>query len=219
MIRPNLTAPACSRRRFVGGLAAVLGCVACEPGDENEDEAGDTDGSATGGTGDSERMHVGRIEGSTATIAVVVEGDAATVYVCGTEDTLNTHTRWFRGLGLTGGAFSGSDASGWAVEGSIDGASISGTLTDATGAASAFSASAVDTDPVAGLYTAVLDGCETGVVVQSATDAQGAYCSTTAEFDQVIILQPVTLTANGGIEGSVEGPSGEEPLEFEVLPF
>lgn len=216
MLRSKLIGPVCSRRRFVGGVVAALGVAACDTGDDGSE----------GGDSTDERMHVGTLAGTNVAIAAIVDGASLTIYVCGNEATLTTHTRWFRAVSITDGAFTGSDDAGWSVEGTVDEGIVRGTVTSADGTASTFEAAGVRKGSVSGLYTAVQDGCETGVIVQSNDDAmddepdydvQGAWCNAMAEFDQVIILQPVTLTANGGIDAMVLRPEGE--LRFEVLPF
>lgn len=166
----------------------------------------------------SARVHVARAEGSDVVMGAITESDdSLTIYSCGGPTTFATHTRWFRGdFGHDGdpNAFV-LTADDFEVRGERTEDGLSGELVEPDGATHALTFSPTsDTDP-AGLYTATMDGCATGVVVFDDGTTQGTYCNSAGEFTQVIILQPADLSANG-FEVQVERPDG--PINFVVDP-
>ena len=166
-----------------------------------------------------ERVLVGDVDGSDAVLAAIRDGTSVTVYVCGGDSTFDTHTRWFGGGSIDGeGAFS-IDLEDWTIAGTFDDLDVAGTLTDPDGAQMTYSASAISTDSIAGLYTAEPDGCRTGVVLQDnggGITGQGTWCNQAAEFGQVIILEPIEVTAQGI---AVEVPLPTETKSFFVSKF
>jgi len=175
---------------------------------------GDTvaDPGATAPTG----SFVGAVEGTTAMAGLVRDGDAVAAYVCGHEDTLQTHTRWFSGaVGADGAAFSlGQD--GWTLIGSFVGDNVGGTLTDPDGASSTIMLGAAATGSLSGLYSVLDSGCRAGLIVidpgdASAPAAQGAWCDDSGLIKQVTPMMPVAMV-DGSIEVAVDGTDPAQML-------
>jgi hypothetical protein len=172
----------------------------------------------------SDRLFTGFADGDIA-LAGVREDDILTMYVCGGEQTYATHTMWFHALPIVDGIIDGQTATA-SVHGELDDAGeLTGTLRGPDGMDRQWSLSPTTQSSLAGLYTAVTDGCTTGVIVwESGTDqstdeptydAQGTWCNSASEFEQVIILEPLTFTS-AGLQVSVEREGFES---FVVEPF
>jgi hypothetical protein len=172
----------------------------------------------------SDRLLTGFADGDIA-LAGVREGDILTMYVCGGEQTYATHTMWFHALSIAGDVVDGQSGTA-SVHGELDGdGDIAGTFRGPDGMDRAWSMSRISDGSLAGLYTAETAGCTTGVIVwesgtdqssgQPTYDAQGTWCNSASEFEQVIILPPLSFTANG-LEVSVEREGFES---FVVEPF
>jgi hypothetical protein len=175
--------------------------------------------------GRSDRLLTGFADGDIA-IAGVRDGEYIHVYVCGGEQTFATHTMWFRTVPIEGDVLDQQTA-GASIHGDIEAdGSMSGTLRDSDGVDHPWSMEPTRDGSLAGLYTAMTDGCTTGVIVwESGTDqstgeptyeGQGTWCNMASEFEQVIILTPIAFKSTG-IEVSVPDRPGFE--SFVVEPF
>lgn len=159
------------------------------------------------------RLASGVVPGTDLLVATVYDEstDEAIAYFCGGDTTFGTHTRWFSGGEQTQDGFTDAQDD-WEVTVEVDDTGATGTLTEPDGTTHAFTTTAVGSDSIAGLYSARVDDCTAGVVVVDEggqARAQGTYFCTEPEFSvQVIILAPVALTPDGGIEVEVPLPEG-----------
>lgn len=226
MLRTTMLASPSSSRRFarptiaprlglaLGVLMGVgLGPAACSSaaGDGGDDDAELVAGSL-----------VGQLDGSDVVLGVVLsDDDEITAYACGGVDTYATHSRWFEGRfgeGDDPDAFS-IELEDFVLSGRRTSDAIAGSLRDPDGTTRSFTVAPTADDSLSGLYDADVDGCRTGVVLFSTPDGvegQGTYCNDAGEFIQVIILQPVALSA-GGVQVQVDKPDG--PSTFVVHPL
>lgn len=147
------------------------------------------------------RTVVGRVSGTDVAIAVVSDASQSVGYLCGGPTTLSPWTRWLAG---DGALLVGADAT-WSVE--IDDGGLSGTVYPADGAPIPWQGAQASGS--AGLYTAVDAGCRTGVVVETETQAQGAWCNSQGWLEQVTPVTPISVE---GFEVQVELASGERQL-------
>ncbi len=149
------------------------------------------------------RVLVGEVDGTDIVLGALVDGDRFAVYQCGGDQTVETHTDWFRGE-FDGDAFD-IEEQGLRLTGtrSVDG--LDGELIEADGTRHSFHIDPVEDDDEAGVYISSEGGLSTGVVVLPGSDglvAQGASCREPDECFQVIILAPLTI-ANQQIAGQV----------------
>jgi len=165
------------------------------------------------------RVRVGTADMGDVVFGAVVE-DRISVYVCGGPQTFATHTRWFRdGEIADDGSFT-IELEGWTLAGELEGEVVTAELRDPDGATLQLEGAGVTEDGVAGLYTANVDGCTTGVVVRGDENdpkAQGTWCDDQSNFAQVIVLEPLVLT-DMGIEVSVTKPGATMATTFFVEP-
>jgi hypothetical protein len=145
---------------------------------------------------------VGRVQDTDVAIAVVSDGAAGVAYLCGGPQTLQPWTRWLTG---EGGVLHDTEGEGWRVEIDEDGAG-GWVRPPGEGALPWAGAEAIGD---AGLYSAVDEGCRTGVVVDTADGAQGVWCSKQGYVEQVT---PVTPVSKGGFAVKVELSSGLREL-------
>jgi len=156
-----------------------------------------------------EGTYVARLTGSDAWVSVVIEGEAAVAYSCGGAESLEQQTRWM--AGTVDGAAIALAGEGWALELEEDEGLLSGALEGPGG--ERFS---VDTDAVfegdrpedlRGLFTAVVDGCRAGVIIDEDGAVRGAFCTEAGFLSQVTPVMPVQQTPDG-IPVEAEGPTG-----------
>jgi hypothetical protein len=198
-------------------LVAVL-LAACAQSDD--------DPNVDPGSPSSSGPFVGTLAGTTAMVGLVRDGDQLAAYVCGREDTLASHTRWFNGaLENDGDTFNldvdeatftlnGDD---WSLSGAITADGVSGTLVDPDGTSSSFVLEVAAAGSLSGLYS-VLDGdCRSGLIVSDpgATGTlitQGAWCDGSGLIKQVTPMSPVTLTDDGALQVTVDEADPENLL-------
>ncbi len=165
------------------------------------------------------RVHVAAAQEGVAAAASII-GETLTLYICGSEETLDTHTRWFFSLPLQEDDTFEGQADGWSVAGERNGDSIVVTLRDPDGGDAMLDFDAAT--GAQGLYTFDSPGCTTGLVAWADDDApgglgfQGAWCDGAGAFGQVIILAPDSFTAEGG-DGAVE--DRDDLGTFTLRPF
>jgi hypothetical protein len=132
-----------------------------------------------------------------AWVGVKVEGEDAAAYVCGSGETLTTHTRWMHA------AVDGDDVTferdGWRLEVTVEVAAVKGELFAPDGAIHPVEAHLARDNQLEGLYTAIDAGCRAGLILVSSGDAdtQGAWCDGFGHLAQVTPVMPVELTPNG----------------------
>jgi hypothetical protein len=135
------------------------------------------------------RVAVGRIEGTDAAIATLVDAQGAVAYVCGGPTTFESWTRWYHGSDDEGDA-DGEVAlasADWLLE--IDDSGLSGSVLEPSGVAHAWSATPASEGT--GLFTAVDAGCRAGVVVSGEESIQGVWCDDLGRFAQVTPVLPI----------------------------
>ncbi len=191
----------------------TLLALACDPEPAGPAEGTDLDA----------RAAVGAIDSTDLSLAALLDEDALTVYMCGGDETFDSHTRWFRG---SFGEGDDPDAfelvsDGMTLVGTRTADGLTGELVEADGSRHAFAIDPVDDDSDLGLYFASQDDRNTGVVVREEGGelvAQGASCTRTNECNQVIILPPLAIT-NKTIQVQVEFDTGstEEILVAHTL--
>ena len=161
-------------------------------------------------------IYVGEVEGTTAMVGLVRDGAVLSAYVCGREDTLATHTRWFHGaLNEDGGTFA-LQADSWTLSGTFEGDALSGTLDAPDDSSSTVLLEMAAADTLGGLYSVVDSECRAGLIVIDAETAgtlvtQGAWCDGSGLVMQVTPMMPVVLTGEG-IQVSVDGADPEHLL-------
>ncbi|HET6584640.1 MAG TPA: hypothetical protein VFG69_14375 [Nannocystaceae bacterium] len=180
---------------------------------------------AIAGCSDDGQLKPARVRVGTATTGDVVFGavveDTVSVYVCGGDTTFATHTRWFRDAELDDDGSFEMTLDGWTISGSVADDRLAASLESDMGEALELAGEAVAEDGLAGLYTAELDGCTTGLVVRGEGDdvqTQGTWCSDQSQFAQVIVLEPLALTSMG-IHVEVMRPDPLGVTDFYVAPF
>jgi hypothetical protein len=160
--------------------------------------------------GDEERAegtYIDRMPGVDLWVAVTVESEQAAAFVCGGEQTLETHTRWMTtSLGATGSSLR-FEKDGWVLALEIVDDTLAGDLVGPDGAALAVAARA-STAPLAGLYTAIDSGCRAGVIIADVEAAQGAWCDTLDNFSQVTPLSPIERQPLGIEVTATDTPNG-----------
>lgn len=164
------------------------------------------------------RQRVGTATTGDVVFAAVVEGDIS-VYVCGGATTYATHTRWFRDLALADDGSFEATLDGWTITGTAEDDAITAELVGPADEMLELDGRAAREDSIEGLYTQMLDGCTTGLVMREDGGevlSQGTWCSDQNEFAQVIVLEPV-LTSEG-IHVEVTKPSGTTE-DFYVEPI
>jgi hypothetical protein len=138
--------------------------------------------------------YIGAFDASDVRIAIVRAGRKLEAYVCGTGETLENHTRWFKG------ALDDTDASeiplaGWTLRVAATDTTLNGELLAPSGEIETWTADAIkhDASSEVGLYDAHQDDCRSGVIVWQAIagpdcKAQGAWCDSTGVRGQVTPL-------------------------------
>ncbi len=122
---------------------------------------------------------VGSVDDADALIALIVENDAVTIYVCGRDDTWESLTAWFEGAAIEGQIR--SLKGGWDLEldGRFDGSAWSGSLT-ASGRTYGWTAQAASEDSAAGLYVLDTDSREAGLIITNELQTAGVYYGKTS---------------------------------------
>lgn len=176
-----------------------------------------------GNDASARRAFGGELSSSDAVAGAVVDGDRASVYVCGGPATFATATRWFQGSveeladGLT--------RDGWIVRATINlrtvGYPLVGEVLSPDGDAFDFTLVAAEAGSIANLYSTLDAGCRTGVVVREIPGqdpaVQGVWCSDLGEVEQVTPGIAPLVIEDGALTVSVERPEGLH--ELVVRPF
>lgn len=155
------------------------------------------------------RVLVGAVEGSDIAVGAIIADRRARMFFCGGASSYASATHWFPlvELGLDGDADAGFDqtsADGFAVRGSLLGATLRGEVTRKGEASQQFSADLVQDGTLAGLYESMSDCGRVGLIVtqarqKDAARAQGACVGPGHLPEQVNPILPVTLAADGTI--------------------
>jgi hypothetical protein len=154
--------------------------------------------------------YVARLSTSDAWVSVEVRDQSAVAYVCGGSQSLETETRWMHGT--ANGDELRFERDGWVLELREEGEILAGVLVDPDGGRTTVDADALDDsvtpdERLTGLFTAVVDGCRSGVIIDRNGDAQGAFCTELGFMSQVTPVQPVVRTPDG-IAVEAQGPEG-----------
>lgn len=188
-------------------------------------------------------LYVGEAAGSDAVIAVTIADSEIVAYVCGGATSYTTQSKWYRGqlpasdstlspadstVSLSTVSLVAKDGTTMLLSFDADGVPAKGTVGDASAELSKLRSA--NPDDVRGLYSAVDQGCRTGVIVfgdPQSPRIQGTWCSTVrgpdieggtlSIFAQVTPILPVTLDASGGLRVRVEPPGVSRDLV--TLPF
>jgi hypothetical protein len=169
------------------------------------------------------RLRVGTATSGDVVFAAAVD-DVISIYVCGGDTTYATHTRWFRDIPLDEDGGFAATLEGWTISGTAESDDSGNIMAELVGPADeqvSIRGTSVPEDGLAGLYTQEIDGCTTGLVVRGSDDdpqTQGTWCDDQSQFAQVIVLQPVVLTAEG-IHVQVMRPDPLPLADFYVEPF
>lgn len=170
-----------------------------------------------GGAGAEDGTYVARLSGSDAWVSVVVEGDAAIAYSCGGAESLDRQTRWLAGT-VDGGRITLA-ADGWSVELEEDDGILTGALAGPDGERFSVDADAVfegdRPQGLSGLFSAVVDGCRAGVIIDEDGAVRGAFCTEAGFRSQVTPVMPVRQTPEGI---AVEAPGPDGVRTFAVQP-
>ena len=145
-------------------------------------------------------------------IAVSSDEQSVVAYVCGGDNTLATHTRWF--VTPSGGSDLAFDHDGWRLETSLSDGDISGSLIDPDGLESSFAANHTAEGDPAGLFTAFDSGCRDGVIVESGGSSQGAWCDLLDNFGEVTPAMPIDAS---GFDVVAATPMGDRMFFVEPL--
>jgi hypothetical protein len=139
-------------------------------------------------------VFVGKILGSDALIALVINPEGVVVYTCGGSSTWETHTAWFYPVFETALGASGlipkTSAKGLELDGSFGEQSASGTLQLENGTQLAWSASRANPNTGAGLYAYTEEGNLGGLIVDNDGASAGTFALGTA--DGTRINSPIT---------------------------
>jgi hypothetical protein len=159
--------------------------------------------------------YIGALDDGNARIAIVRSGSKFNAYVCGKDNTITSHTRWFSGsLDQTdAGEISGEH---WTLRVVASDTSLHGELVSPSGEPEAWTADAIahDASSEVGLYDAREGGCRSGVIVWKAIagpdcKAQGAWCDGSGFRGQVT---PLLCTANEPLR--VQGLRDDMKFDF-----
>jgi hypothetical protein len=160
-----------------------------------------------GGAGDSEetnkstrQVYVGLVQGTDALAAVVLEENKLSFYVCGREEILESHTRWFSGS-LNDGKIS-LEKAGWTITGELVDEEMEGVLAGPNEDSNTLSLQLVVPGGLSNLYSVLDSGCRTGAIVVDSNDGsdplvQGAWCNDDELVKQVTPMTPIELTQKG----------------------
>jgi hypothetical protein len=166
---------------FVLGLAMVVALSGCSS-------------SSSSGPAVATTQFVGTVNGTNAVVGVVVTGDKALVFFCGTGSTLSTLTHWMHGSITVGQPFTVTDSTATA-SGTATATGVTGTLSvEDAGPPIMWSASVVASGTAAGVYT---DQATQGLA-------------------DLIVTQPtpsVTAMLQGAFRDSADG------IVFQVMPL
>lgn len=162
-----------------------------------------------GGTDLEDGTYVARLSTSDAWVSVVVEGDVAIAYSCGGAESLEEQTRWM--AGTVDGSRVTLDGEGWTLDLEEDAGRLTGALAGPASERFSVDAEAVfegeRPDSLRGLFTAVVDGCRAGVIIDEDGGVRGAFCTEAGFLSQVTPVMPVQQTADG-IPVEAPGPNG-----------
>lgn len=158
------------------------------------------------------QVFVGEIAGSDVLIALVVEGGNLVAYACGGAGYWGSHTGWFYGSVSAGQIGPTTSPRGHRLEGSLDGASASGTFTLPDGNTLRWSAQRARPGTGAGLYSREQDGQLTGLIVTNEGKMAGA--SRLVTGDSTGLYAPVQVTS----PPSPTNPTPEVSVTFPGLP-
>jgi hypothetical protein len=156
---------------------------------------------------------VARVEGADAWLAVKVEGDHASAFVCGGATTLEANTRWLYaeadGEDLS---FAQDDVS---LDVTVEPASVTGDLV-LHGTSVPINAHLAVAKDLEGVYAVLDAGCLAGLIIVAPTEeqpkvARGAWCDNLGHFSQVTPVEPVALTPRG-IEATADTMLGFRTL-------
>lgn len=152
---------------------------------------------------------VGAVEGSDIAVGAIIADRRARMFFCGGATSYASATHWFPlvELDLDDDADAGFDqtsADGFAVRGSLLGATLRGEYTAKGEASQQFSAHPVQEGTLAGLYEGMSDCGRVGLIATQArpkgpVHAQGACVGPGHLPEQVNPILPVTLAADGTI--------------------
>lgn len=170
-----------------------------------------------GSTEVEDGTYVARLSNSDAWVSVVVEGDVAIAYSCGGAESLEEQTRWM--AGTVDGTAVTLDADGWTLDLEEEAGRLTGALAGPAGERFSVETEAVfegeRPESLRGLFTAVVDGCRAGVIIDDDGGVRGAFCTETGFLSQVTPVMPVQQTADGI---PVEAPGPDGVRSFAVQP-
>ncbi len=197
--------------RFAGWLAgAGLACFAlgCSGDPEPEPSA--------------PSVWVGEVKGTDIKVALADKGGgAAVLFFCGGDESYTMSTRWFADGAAIEEPFDFED-SGGRVDGAVKGAAASGSARTDRGETLSWSASAINSATIAGLYEGTAPCGKLGLIVTQATadDApSGQGACVRADGDAIVVEQvnPIRLAPSATHELAVQVASAPE-REFTVRP-
>jgi hypothetical protein len=180
------------QRQDAAALVAVVALLAgCTSSDDRDEDAVQVE---------QGEVLVGEVDGGKALIALVHTSKGVTVYTCGFDDQLETHTGWFNGVPRTESGVrvipKVTNSDGLAVTGRIAGDKASGTLTLASGQEVKWSAERASNNG-AGLYAAEDAASLSGLIVAEDERMVGSSTlrlSTTTTLDGGTVTSPTTTT-------------------------
>jgi hypothetical protein len=163
-----------------------------------------------------EGTYAGALEAETEAVAgLVIKSGQAAAFVAGKGESLDTHSRWFKGELDPEPRRSLLEKDGWTLDLRPDGLDTVALLTDPDMASITFRLEALSDDGPQGLYSAMDEGCRLGVVIHQPTDAsspqsQGVWCSSGGSHKEVTVgdidVEPIEVTVE------VEGESRKIPI-------
>lgn len=118
--------------------------------------------------------YVGALESGDVMVAVVLNADRATAYLCGQGGTLDTHTRWYGGVAAPDG-FTLTTGE-WTLSATHTADALVGELVGPSEQRVPFMARALPDDPAVGLFSASVGGCRAGAIVWSPEQGDGGDC-------------------------------------------
>lgn len=150
-----------------------------------------------------------RIPEADVWMAVKVEGEDASAFVCGGTNNLGSHTRWM--YAEPDGDEASFEQDGVSLDVTLAVSQVTGTL-NAHGQSVPVDLHLAVTKDLEGVYGAIDAGCRAGLIIVTPTDggqqfARGAWCDDFGHFSQVTPVEPVALTPNG-IEVSADTALG-----------